>query len=111
VQVQYDEGVANRIGPEPCVGVREGAGEASVGVRIGQPSSRERHVILGADVFVPTEGDTGERAIASASSARRGLRTWHVRKLSAREPGGLSPIRGAHAPPDRVGKVRSRSRR
>jgi signal transduction histidine kinase len=30
VQVHYDEGVAIRIGPEPCAGAREGVGEASV---------------------------------------------------------------------------------
>ena len=41
MQVRYDEGVAIRIGPEPCVGTREGAGEASAGERIGQPLSRE----------------------------------------------------------------------
>jgi len=41
VRVHYDEGVAIRIGPEPCVGAREGAGEASAGERIGQPLSRE----------------------------------------------------------------------
>ena len=58
MKVRYDEGVANRIGPEPCVCVREGAGEASVGVRIGQPSSRERY-FLGADAFDPAEGNTG----------------------------------------------------
>jgi hypothetical protein len=42
VQVHCDEGVAIRIGPEPCVGGREAAGEASAGDRIGQPLSRER---------------------------------------------------------------------
>jgi hypothetical protein len=31
----YIEGVANHDGREPCVGVREGAGEASVAVRAG----------------------------------------------------------------------------
>jgi hypothetical protein len=41
VQVHYDEGVAIYIGPEPCVGVREDGGEASVGVGMGQPLSRE----------------------------------------------------------------------
>lgn len=41
VQVRCNEGVAIRIGPEPCVGVREGDGEASAGERIGQPWSRE----------------------------------------------------------------------
>jgi hypothetical protein len=32
----------DRIGPEPCAGVREGVGEASAGECIGQPMSRER---------------------------------------------------------------------
>ena len=39
VKVHHDEGLAIRIGPEPCVGTREGVGEASVGERIGQPWS------------------------------------------------------------------------
>jgi hypothetical protein len=33
VKVRHDEGIANRIGPEPCAGAREGASEASVGNR------------------------------------------------------------------------------
>ena len=41
MQVPRDEGVAIRIGPEPCAGAREGVGEASVGERVGQPLSRE----------------------------------------------------------------------
>ena len=40
MQVHYDEGVAIHIGPEPCIGAREGISEASVGERIGQPLSR-----------------------------------------------------------------------
>ncbi len=35
MKVRYDEGLAICIGPEPCVGIREGAGEASVGEHIG----------------------------------------------------------------------------
>lgn len=42
MQVRCDEGVANHIGPEPCAGIREDAGEASAGERAGQPSSRDR---------------------------------------------------------------------
>ena len=61
MRVRYDEGVAIHIGPEPCVGVREGGGEASVGERIGQPSSRERKSVPGADAVVIAEGDTGGR--------------------------------------------------
>ena len=41
MQVHCDEGAAVHIGPEPCVVVREGRGEASAGDRIGQPLSRE----------------------------------------------------------------------
>ena len=33
MQVPHDEGVANHIGPEPCAGIREDVGEASVGER------------------------------------------------------------------------------
>ena len=35
------EGVAIHDGPESCVGVCEGDGEALTGVRAGQPLSRE----------------------------------------------------------------------
>ena len=89
MQVRHDEGLAIHIGPEPCVGVCEGAGEASVGERIGQQLSHEMPVIPDADVVMVTEGDTSARVIASALKVRRGRRTWHVRKLLAREPGGL----------------------
>ena len=40
MQVHYEEGVATHIGPEPCVGTREGDGEASAGEHTGQPLSR-----------------------------------------------------------------------
>ena len=89
MKVRCDEGVANRIGPEPCAGIREGAGEASVGVRIGQPSSLDNVEILGADAVPKAEGNTSECAIASARTTRRGRRTWHVRTFLAREPGDL----------------------
>jgi hypothetical protein len=35
------EGVAIHDGPESCIGAREGVGEALIGVRAGQPLSRE----------------------------------------------------------------------
>ena len=35
------EGVAIHDGPESCIGAREGVGEALIGVRAGQPWSRE----------------------------------------------------------------------
>jgi hypothetical protein len=60
VEVPCDEGVAIRIGPEPCAGTRDGVGEASAGAR-----ERER------------------------PPARRGRRPWHARTRLAREPGDL----------------------
>ena len=65
MRVLYDEGVANHIGPEPCVVVREGRGEASAGERIGQPLSRESISPRGADAVRRAEGHKGGRDIAS----------------------------------------------
>ena len=89
MQVHYDEGIANRIGPEPCAGIREGVGEASAGERAGQPLSRDRKLIPGADAVCVAEGNMAERVNASARATRRGRRTWHARMLHGREPGGL----------------------
>ena len=89
MQVHYGEGVAIRIGPEPCVGAREGDGEASAGERIGQPLNRESKIVPSVDVFRITEGNMDGRASASACPAGRGRRPWHVWKLFSREPGGL----------------------
>ena len=90
MKVRHDEGVVTRIGPEPCVSIREGTGEASAGVRTGQPSSREIRNVLGADAFDNVEGNTGGRAITSVRLARRGRRTRHVRTLLVRELGDLA---------------------
>ena len=87
MQVHHDEGVANRIDPESCAVAREGIGEALTGERTGQPLSRESTLFLGADVVPLTEGNTDGRDSASAQTARRGRRHWHVRTLFAREPG------------------------
>ena len=89
MQVHHGEGVAIRIGPEPCVGTREGDGEASAGEHIGQPWSRESKKVLGADVVRITEGNMDGGVIASARPTRRGRRPWHVWKLFVREPGDL----------------------
>jgi hypothetical protein len=108
VEVHRDEGVANHIGPEPCVGAREGAGEASAGDCIGQPSSRESALFPGADAVPLTEGNTARRDIASAWPTRRGRRPWHVQTLLVREPGDLVPDRAPR--PVRIGKAKGRIR-
>jgi len=108
VKVHFDEGLATHIGLEPCVFVREGEGEASVEVRIGQPLSCERTSPRVADGLRSPEGNSCRRVIASACNPRRGHRPWHVRKLLVREPG--DPILSRQDMSVRIGKVRSRSR-
>jgi hypothetical protein len=109
VQVHCDEGVAIHIGPEPCTGLREEAGEASVGESTGQPLSRENWNFLGADAVDNAEGKTFGRAIASVRKARRGRRTWHAQTLFVREPGDLT-FGLRKNPQVRIGKARSHSR-
>jgi hypothetical protein len=98
VQVHYDEGVAIRIGPEPCVDIREDGGEASAGDRAGQPLSRDRKPFPGADAVCVAEGEMFERASASAWMTRRGRRTWHAWTLFAREPGDLGSDQARYRP-------------
>jgi hypothetical protein len=112
VRVHYDEGLATHIGPEPCAGIREDVGEASVADCIGQPLSRESGIVPGADAVLLAEGNTHGSAIASARAAWRGRRTWHVQTLLVRELGDLTVGQGGavRAVLVRIGKVRSRSR-
>ncbi len=76
VKVRHDEGVANRIGPEPCVGVREGVGEASAGERTGQPSSRES--------YIPDSREIRKSRTPTPLIRRKATR----REAPARAPGG-----------------------
>jgi hypothetical protein len=46
MQESYGEGIANHTGPESCVGVRKGDGEALTGVRAGRVLSREINALL-----------------------------------------------------------------
>ena len=113
MQVHYDEGVANHIGPEPCVDARERVGEASAGENVGQALSRENRLIPGADALREAEGNMRGRATASANSARRGRRPWHAKTLFVQELGDLTVGHGRcqnASPLVRIGKARSRSR-
>jgi hypothetical protein len=47
----YIEGVATHDDPEPCVGVREGAGEASVGVHVGRAIEPRKNLSSGCQRF------------------------------------------------------------
>jgi hypothetical protein len=74
VQVHCDEGIANHIGPEPCAGIREDVGEASAGERAGQPLSRDRKLIPGADAVCVVEGNMSKSASASTWATRGSCR-------------------------------------
>jgi transposase len=89
VQVPYDEGVANHIGPESCAGGREAEREALTGVRVGQPLSGVRLPIRSANALQSAEGNTTRRVIASAGRLRVVVRPWHARTSLAREPRDL----------------------
>ena len=110
MQVHHDEGVANRIDPESCAVAREGIGEALTGECTGQPLSRDRKLIPGADAVCVVEGNMSKSANASTWATRRGRRTWHARMLLAREPGDPTSDHRRVAGLVRIGKARSRSR-
>jgi len=52
----YIERVAPHGGPESCIAVREGGGEALTGVRAGRAIEPRNRVVQGADVVGNTEG-------------------------------------------------------
>ena len=109
MKVPYSKGLANYTVPESCVAYREVRREALTVVRVGQPLSRERYILQGADAVVPAEGNTYRRVTASAWTALRGQRPWHARTLLVREPGDLLVDHSTYGVA-RIGKVRSRSR-
>ena len=89
MQVPHNKDLASHGVLESCAAYREVRREALTEARIGQPSSRESLLIPGADAVVTAEGNTAGRVTASAQTARRGRRPWHVRTLLVREPGDL----------------------
>ena len=105
MKVRHGDGVAIHTKPEPCVVFRKGGREASVGEHIGQPLSPAKIYFPGADAVAKVEGDTVGRANASARTARRGRRTWHVWKLVGREPGDPTFGQSANCGLVRIGKA------
>lgn len=104
MKVLNNKEVAIHIVPESCAAYREVRREALTGVHIGQPLSRDRNLIPGADAVQLAEGNTTKCAIASAWATRRGHRPWHVCTLLVREPGGLGFDQPHVAGPHREGE-------
>ena len=95
MRVPYDEGLASHIGPESCVGDREGAGEALTGESAGRVLSRESEFASGCRRSHLVRKAT--RAIPSAQGMDRPCVVEdpaRARKLSAREPGDPTPAPG-----------------
>jgi hypothetical protein len=110
VKVHCVEGVAIHNGPEPCAGIREGVGEASVGEHVGQPLSHERRIFRTPTLLY------GRKAKREGAIMRVPDRSGVVR-----DPGmhgssllGNREISGSAIPSSeglvRSGKARSRSR-
>jgi len=110
VQVPCGEGIAIHIGPEPCAGVREEAGEASVGESIGQAIEPRKPYHPGCRHSFGMWKATWTGAISRAPG-RSGVVTdpGMCRRFlhGNREISGLT---ARQSPPVRIGKARSRSR-
>lgn len=111
MQVPANKDLASHVVPESCAVHREVWREALTGVRIGQPLSHESHSSRAPTRLCTRKAKRLGADIASAHTARRGRRPWHVRTLLVREPGDLrSDRRATCGPAARIGKARSRSR-
>src|ERR1700676_2104766 len=69
MQVLYIEGLANHIGPESCIGVRKGAGEALTGGRTGW--------VLSCEIHAPPQGGLLRGADAVEMRGRQNLGPRH----------------------------------
>jgi hypothetical protein len=110
VQVRYGEGLAIHTDPESCAGIREGAGEALTGARIGGVSSGVSNIVRGADAVVACRRQQGEvRHREDLNRPASSLDPQHVRTSLGREPGDLRSALGSRAQ-GRIGKAGGRSR-
>src|SRR5215469_8773801 len=71
----YVEGLATRGGPESCVDVPRGRGEALTGARAGRVIEPRNQPVRGADTVPKVEGNTAAGAIASRLGTPRGQRS------------------------------------
>lgn len=77
----YVEGLASYGGPESCVHIREGVGEALTGERAGRVSSREIH-----DPGLRSRGDRGAEAVETCRRPHRCSRGRDLDGEAATDP-------------------------
>ena len=90
----YVEGLATRDGPQSCVDVPRGRGEALAGVRAGRAIEPRNQDLRGADAVQEVEGNIAGGVMREPPAGP--ARSWepgHVRNLHAREPGEPVPAR------------------
>jgi len=106
VEVRYGEGVAIHTDPESCAGIREGAGEALTGARIGGVSSGVSNIVRGADAVVACRRQQARvRHREDLGHPASSLDPKHVRTSLVREPGDLRFALGKPSPgPHREGR-------
>ena len=93
MQEPYGEGVASYTGPESCVSVRKGRGEALTGVHAGWVLSRENLFDFGVPtLFLYAEGHTGHVARRDVHRTPRGQRP-HARMETPHAEAGRSRVR------------------
>ncbi len=109
VKVRHDEGVAIRIGPEPCVGIREHGDEVSGGERTGQLWSRESLNVSGADVVCLMKA-TWTGALLQAPAQPGVVKDTGMCGSSLHGNREVSGLACGRMPQVRIGKTRSRSR-
>jgi len=102
------EGLANHDDPEPCVGARKGAGEASAGARAGRAIEPRNHRIRGADVVYGNgrqhcQQRYRELLVGPARSENHGMYGTSMRENREvpRSPVGLITGRAAQGTPRR----------
>ena len=102
------EGVAIHDGPESCVGVREGDGEALTGVRAGWAIEPRNQRNRGADVVNLGGRQHHRRRSTRAVWGPRAVdEPTHVRNFHAREPGDLALVHTVDHWVDRSGKAKA----
>ena len=109
VKVSDSEGLASHTGPESCVVVGDGCGEALAGERAGRVLSPEIKVLAGCRRAPNTRKATRFAPVGRGVGRPGGVGDpWHARKHLVRDPGGRRHwpwgmvAQGPHGEPQRV---------